>query len=96
MVSATFWAPFNSGGHGSTATNQPTTSRLPATTGGSGITKAAAVPAGFAAEMQKMSRPATFYAVHLKARYRAQVAQELLAHRLANVEIAKFGTAYEF
>lgn len=53
-------------------------------------------PAGFVHEMQKLARPVKYYAVHLKARYRDQVAQELLAHRLANVEIAKFGTAYEF
>ena len=53
-------------------------------------------PADFLGEMQKLGLPATFYAVHLKAGFRDQVVQQLLAHRLANLEIAKFGVAYEF
>jgi ribonuclease BN (tRNA processing enzyme) len=53
-------------------------------------------PAGFVREMHKLTRPAKFLAVHLKAQYRDQVAQELLAHQLGNVEIAKFGTPYVF
>lgn len=53
-------------------------------------------PGGFVREMQKLPRPIPFFAVHLKARFRAQVAADLLGHRLPNVEIAKFGTAYDF
>lgn len=53
-------------------------------------------PAGFAREMQKLARPATFFAVHLKARWREALTQELLALKLANLEIAKLGIAYEF
>jgi ribonuclease BN (tRNA processing enzyme) len=53
-------------------------------------------PAGFVREMQKLTTPAKFFGVHLKAQYRDQVAQELLAHRLGNVEIATFGTPYVF
>jgi ribonuclease BN (tRNA processing enzyme) len=53
-------------------------------------------PAGFVSELQKLGRPAVFFAVHLKARFREQVATELLAHHLADVAIAQFGTSYEF
>lgn len=53
-------------------------------------------PAGFVREMQKLPMSVPFYAVHIKARFRDQVIRELQAHRLANVEIAKFGTTYEF
>lgn len=53
-------------------------------------------PAGFIGEMKKLARPARFIAVHLKAQFRDRLTQELLAHRLANVEIAQFGAAYEF
>lgn len=53
-------------------------------------------PAGFVKEMQKVSRPVTFFAVHLSARAKDQVAAELLAHRLPNLKIADFGKAYEF
>jgi ribonuclease BN (tRNA processing enzyme) len=51
---------------------------------------------GFVREMQKLSLPARFFAVHLKAAFRDQVTKQLLAHRLANFEIAKFDVAYEF
>ena len=47
-------------------------------------------------EMKKLGSLTPFYAVHLKAGFREQVAQQLLSHRLANLEIAKFGVAYEF
>jgi ribonuclease BN (tRNA processing enzyme) len=53
-------------------------------------------PAGFIGEMQKLSLPARFLAVHLKAACRDQVAAQLLAHRLPNVEIAEFDVCYEF
>jgi ribonuclease BN (tRNA processing enzyme) len=53
-------------------------------------------PAGFGREMQKLQRPATFFAVHLKARFREQLTQELLALQRPNLQIAKFGTTYEF
>ncbi len=52
--------------------------------------------AGFALEMRKLSRPATFFAVHLSARTRDQVIAELRAERLPNLAIAQFGTTYEF
>lgn len=53
-------------------------------------------PAGFVGEIQKVPAAVAFYAVHLKARHRDQVERELLAHRLGNVAIAQFGTAYQF
>ena len=53
-------------------------------------------PAGFIREMQKVKRPATWYAVHVKARFREEVTRELLAAGLPNVEIAKFGVPIEF
>jgi ribonuclease BN (tRNA processing enzyme) len=51
---------------------------------------------GFMREMRKLSRPATFLAVHLSARTRDQVIAELLDQRLPNLEIAQFGKTYEF
>ena len=53
-------------------------------------------PAGFIGEMKKLAQPARFIAVHIKAQCRDRVTQELLAHRLGNLEIAQFGAAYEF
>jgi ribonuclease BN (tRNA processing enzyme) len=53
-------------------------------------------PSLFVEEMQKLALPVPFYAVHLKASFREQVAEELLALRLPNLEIAQFGTVYEF
>lgn len=53
-------------------------------------------PAGFVGEMKKVTRPARFIAVHLKAQFREHLRQELLSHRLANLEFAQFGAAYEF
>jgi ribonuclease BN (tRNA processing enzyme) len=53
-------------------------------------------PAQFVAEARKLQRPTRFFAVHLRARLRDQVARELLAHGLPNLEIAQFGTTYEF
>lgn len=53
-------------------------------------------PAGFVGEMRKVSRKATFFAVHLSARNREQVIAELRASGLPNLEIAEFGKAYQF
>jgi ribonuclease BN (tRNA processing enzyme) len=53
-------------------------------------------PATFLREVQKLPLPVKFFAVHMKAQFREQVAQELLAHRLANLEIVEFGRTYEF
>jgi ribonuclease BN (tRNA processing enzyme) len=51
---------------------------------------------GFVREMRKLQRPATFLAMHLRARLREQVTQELLAYKLPNLAIAQFGKVYEF
>lgn len=53
-------------------------------------------PATFVSEMDKVTRPATFLAVHLSARARDQVIAELIAHGRSNLEIAQFGKTYEF
>ena len=53
-------------------------------------------PAGFVREMQKLPLPVKFLAVHLKAQFQEKVAQELLAHKLTNVEIVEMGKTYEF
>jgi len=53
-------------------------------------------PAGFARERQKLALPVPFFAVHLRARFREQVARELLAYKLPGVEITRFDTTYEF
>lgn len=53
-------------------------------------------PASFAREVKKVKVPVKFFAVHIKARFREAVIKELQALKLPNVEIAKFGTAYEF
>jgi ribonuclease BN (tRNA processing enzyme) len=52
--------------------------------------------AGFVGEMRKLSMPARFLAVHLKAAHQDQVAKQLLAQGLANIEIAKCNVCYEF
>lgn len=53
-------------------------------------------PAGFVAEMRKLTQPVTFYAVHLSARARDQVIRELEDYRLPEIEIARCGVSYEF
>ncbi len=53
-------------------------------------------PATFAREVQKVRRAVPFYTVHIKARYREQVLDELGALGLAQVEPARFGHVYEF
>ena len=52
-------------------------------------------PAQYGHEMQKLPG-VTFYAVHLKARFREKVAQELLSQGHERLELADFGTMYEF
>ena len=52
--------------------------------------------AGFAREMAKLSRPATFFAVHISPRTQDRVIAELRGLGLANVKIAEFGKTYEF
>jgi ribonuclease BN (tRNA processing enzyme) len=53
-------------------------------------------PATFATEVRKLSRPVPLIAIHLKARYRNQVAAQLQALNLPNLEIGRFDVAYEF
>jgi ribonuclease BN (tRNA processing enzyme) len=53
-------------------------------------------PASFAREVAKLDRPVPVIAVHIKARYRAQVAEELLALGLPQVEIGVPGKVYRF
>jgi len=53
-------------------------------------------PALFGEEVKKLTRPARIIAVHLKARYYAQVTAELLALRLPALEIGKFDEPYVF
>jgi ribonuclease BN (tRNA processing enzyme) len=53
-------------------------------------------PASFVREMRKLTNAPTFFAVHLRARCKEQVTQQLLAHRLPNLRIAEFGKTYEF
>ncbi len=53
-------------------------------------------PALFAAEITKLQHPATFVAVHIKARYHRQVVDEMLALNLPNLIIGKGGTTYSY
>jgi ribonuclease BN (tRNA processing enzyme) len=53
-------------------------------------------PATFAAEVRKLIRPVRLFAIHLKARFQEQVAAELLALGLPNLEVARFDQPYEF
>ena len=46
--------------------------------------------------MKELARPATIYAIHLKARFRAEIIKELKALRLADLKIAQFGRPYSF
>src|ERR1019366_10437232 len=46
-------------------------------------------PASFVREMQKIPALAKFLAVHLKARFRESVLQELRSHHLSNLEVAQ-------
>lgn len=51
-------------------------------------------PSLFGAEVQKLQRPTTVVAVHIKARFRAQILEELGALGLPNLEIGALGKAY--
>jgi ribonuclease BN (tRNA processing enzyme) len=53
-------------------------------------------PALFGQEVRKLSRPVPVVAVHLKARFRAEIAAELAALGLPNVEIGRYGTPYDW
>ena len=53
-------------------------------------------PETFAAEIRKLPRDVRWIVVHRKTRYAAEIAAELAALRLPNVELVKPGMAYEF
>ncbi|GIW80835.1 MAG: cAMP phosphodiesterase class-II:metallo-beta-lactamase superfamily protein [Gemmatales bacterium] len=53
-------------------------------------------PATFAVEIGKLTVPAKVIAVHIKARFRAQVIRELQALNLPNLEIGEAGKVYHF
>lgn len=53
-------------------------------------------PRTFAEEIQKLPRDVRWIVVHRKARFAAQIAEELEALGLANVELVKPGVLYEF
>jgi ribonuclease BN (tRNA processing enzyme) len=48
----------------------------------------------FANEIKKLNRPVPVIAVHIKARFRAQVIKELESLGLANVQVGTFGVPY--
>jgi ribonuclease BN (tRNA processing enzyme) len=53
-------------------------------------------PARFAVEARKVSLPARWIAVHMKARHREQIRRELADLRLDGLEIGQFGIPYTF
>jgi ribonuclease BN (tRNA processing enzyme) len=53
-------------------------------------------PATFATEVRKLHRPVALFAIHLKARYQEQVAAQLQALGLPQLEVARFEVPYEF
>jgi ribonuclease BN (tRNA processing enzyme) len=53
-------------------------------------------PLLFAAEVRKLRGRPAIVAVHIKARYRAQVIEELQALGITNLEIGKMATTYTF
>lgn len=53
-------------------------------------------PATFAAEIAKLGRDVRWIVVHRKVRYAAEIARELAALGLRNVELVTPGVAYEF
>jgi ribonuclease BN (tRNA processing enzyme) len=53
-------------------------------------------PAKFGKEIGKLKKQVPVLAVHIKARFRAQVIAELKALGLPNIQIAKFGSPYSF
>jgi len=66
-----------------------------------GLAKSAChfIPSQYGEEIAKLNdgtRKVPFYAVHLKARFREKVAQELEDLGLEEIQIARFGTPYVF
>jgi cAMP phosphodiesterase len=53
-------------------------------------------PSTFAAEIRKLDRDVRWIVVHRKARYAAEIARDLAALGLQNVEFVRPGFAYEF
>ncbi len=53
-------------------------------------------PVSFAAEIGKLARPIRWIVVHRKPRYADQIAAELAALDLPNVELVVPGQVYEF
>jgi len=53
-------------------------------------------PSTFAAEIRKLDRDVRWIVVHRKARYAAEIARDLAALGLPNVEFVRPGFAYEF
>jgi ribonuclease BN (tRNA processing enzyme) len=53
-------------------------------------------PASFAAELGKLSRPVRWIVVHRKPRFADEIAAELAALNLPNVELVEPGRVYEF
>jgi ribonuclease BN (tRNA processing enzyme) len=53
-------------------------------------------PSLFAAEIGKLKKSAAVIAVHIKARYRAEVVKELAALNIPNLEIGQLGRVYNF
>jgi glyoxylase-like metal-dependent hydrolase (beta-lactamase superfamily II) len=53
-------------------------------------------PATFAAEIRKLERPVRWIVVHRKPRYAGEIASELAALELPNVELVAIGKPYSF
>jgi cAMP phosphodiesterase len=53
-------------------------------------------PASWGAEVRKLQKPVPSVVVHIKARFREQVIQELNDLGLPTLQIGQFGTAYRF
>lgn len=53
-------------------------------------------PALFGAELGKLTQPARVLTIHLKARFADQIARQIAALSLPNVELVQFGRVYEF
>jgi cAMP phosphodiesterase len=53
-------------------------------------------PVTFGQQLQKLGKQVPVIAVHIKARFRAQVIQELQKLGMPNIQIGKFGTPYSF
>jgi ribonuclease BN (tRNA processing enzyme) len=53
-------------------------------------------PATFAGELRKLQRPVRVVAMHVKARFQEQVAAQLRALKIPQLEMAQFGVPYVF